>query len=102
MADLDRLAPQLPFRQGERVRFQTQYFEGTGRVVGLMPLLSHQNFGVVVEHDSLADRGIQRSPYAAYSTVVVPLYDHVATGSSSSDNDIRPGQTSLRACVFRL
>jgi hypothetical protein len=97
MADLDRLAPLLPFKQGERVRFQTPYFEGTGRVVGLMPLASYQNFGVVVQHEELRDCSIKRSPYTAYSTVVVPLYEQVAVNAG-----IGAGQTVVKTCVHRF
>ena len=66
---------QLPFKQGERVSFHAYHYEGTGRVVGMIPHTGFRNYGVVIEHDGIKRRDALTIPFCSYSCIVVPLYD---------------------------
>jgi hypothetical protein len=67
----------LPFKQGDRVEFNTGMFSGKGQVVGMSPCAGFRNLGVLVQHEEL--KSLYPSPppmLFKYSVVLVPLYDH--------------------------
>ncbi len=69
---------ELPFKQGDRVKFKTVFFSGNGQVVGMAPWVGYRNYGVMVQHEELVTAPPQSTnAYLKYSVVMVPLFDEV-------------------------